>query len=200
MNHIRIIAGSLRGRKIAFSESEKDDALRPTPNRVRETLFNWLSQFIINARCLDAFGGSGALGIESISRGATHVEIIEKNSGIAQQIQKNVTEFKISSNQLKVLNQDTLDYFSSKNTQPFDIIYLDPPFQQDLLIPSLQLIHKNQLIHSDSYLYIESHEPLDKLLTLHQLDKFFELFRSKKAGRVYFGLLHPLDGSTTPAS
>lgn len=181
-SQIRIIGGEFRGRKINFlNDFSTGCELRPTPDRVRETLFNWLSQPIVNAECLDAFAGSGALSFEAISRGAKHVTSIEQSPSVAKDIQENTERFKINAifQRLNILNTNTLDYLT-QTTQTFDIIFLDPPFQKDLLKPSLLLIQQRRLLRSNGYLYVESNEPIEL--------ENWHCFRSKKAGNVYYGL------------
>ncbi len=185
-NQIRIIGGTLRGRKIDFYQASEDTALRPTPDRVRETLFNWLSPVIFNAECLDAFGGSGALSFEAVSRGTTHVTLIEQCPKITKIIQENAERFNINKQQLSILCKNTLDYLA-QTTQTFDLIFLDPPFQKNLLMPCIKLIAERNLLRENSFLYTESHEPI-------QLDaKNWENFRAKKAGNVYYGLWCPIN-------
>lgn len=186
LNQVRIIAGSLRGRKITFAESSQENALRPTPDRVRETLFNWLSTKILGAECLDAFAGSGALGLEAISRGAKHVTLLEKHPQIMKNIRENAERFKIEASQLTFSCIDTLAYLT-QTSQTFDIIFLDPPFQQDLskslLMPSIQCIAQRGLLRSGGYLYTESSTPI----TQEDTPPEWMPIRAKKAGNVYYG-------------
>ncbi len=183
-SEVRIIAGTLRGRKVMFQESHPMYALRPTSDRIRETLFNWLSPVIFNTECLDAFAGSGALSFEAISRGAKQVTLIEKCSQTIKHIQENAERFKIAPTQFNVLCRDTLDYLAETN-QIFDIIFLDPPFQQSLLNPCIQLITSRGLIRSGGYVYTESAEPL----SLENFPQCWGQTHAKKAGSVYYGLL-----------
>lgn len=178
MNQVRIIGGTLRGRKIHFSE--KPD-LRPTPDRVRETVFNWLAPVIVGTQCLDAFAGSGAMGFEALSRGAKQVTLLEQCPQTAQMIQDNAVRFGLSQDltiDIRVL--DALTYLKT-TTQTFDIIFLDPPFQRDLLLPAIACIAQHHLLRSEGYVYTESN-------VLVELDHWTS-FRTKKAGNVYYQLL-----------
>ena len=181
INQIRIIGGSLRGRKIHFTEISPDNALRPTPNRVRETLFNWVSTIIEESECLDAFGGSGALTFEAISRGAKHVTLIEKCPKTLKNIRENAERFGIPSTTLTTYSEDALT-FLSKTTQMFDFIFLDPPFQSNLLVSAIELITQRNLLKPNGYLYIESDTPI--------LIPNWHEHRLKKAGSVFFGLFN----------
>lgn len=182
-NQVRIIGGSMRGRKITFCDSPQE-ALRPTPDRIRETVFNWLTPHIQNAICLDAFAGSGALGFEALSRGARHVTWIDSSPKTVQEIKKNIEHFHLPLTHFNLCCMDTLAYLDSPSVQvPFDIIFLDPPFQKNLLIPCMQYIHKHHLLNTQGYLYSESSEPLINI------PEYWQVFRSKKAGNVYYYLL-----------
>ena len=187
-SQIRLIGGNLRGRKIHFCDFSQE-GLRPTPNRVRETLFNWLSTAIIEATCLDAFGGSGALSFEAISRGAKRVILLEKSPQILQAIKENAERFDLTSSELGsplVFScTDALTYLA-KTSDTFDIIFLDPPFQQDLLYPGIQCIAERGLLRSGGYLYMESHEPISP----ENIPFSWKQIQAKKAGSVFFGLLH----------
>lgn len=183
---LRIIGGALRGRKITFLDEK---ALRPTPNRVRETLFNWLSGIIVDADCLDAFAGSGALGFEALSRGAKHVVWVENSLKAAQQIRSNSEHFKLNAQQSDMVGDNILTYLS-RTPRDFDIIFLDPPFHQDLLKPCLSLIAILSKIKPGGYIYIESASPLSDIMAEPIWPAQWKIFREKKAGKVYYGLLH----------
>lgn len=182
-SQLRIIGGSLRGRKIVFSEISSENALRPTPDRIRETLFNWLSSVIIEADCLDAFAGSGALSFEAISRGARHVTLIEKCDETLNNIRQNTERFSVEQALLTYRCEDTLAYLN-QTTETFDIIFLDPPFQQHLLLPAIQLIAGRNLLRPNGYVYIESNEPL----LPENKPVEWVLYRAKKAGNVFYEL------------
>ncbi len=180
---VRIIGGQCRGRKIHFPSA---DGLRPTTDRIRETLFNWLMNDIRNARCLDAFAGSGALGFEALSRGAEEVVLLEPAAGVFKQLKLTAKDW--SDFNLKIYQQSALDYLA-KEQQPFDIIFLDPPFQSDLLEQCLHRLAGSPALHAESLIYIESDKPLP------EENADWQVIKLKKAGQVNYGLLKPRFGS-----
>jgi 16S rRNA (guanine966-N2)-methyltransferase len=145
---IRIIGGFWRGRKLLVPDVI---GLRPTPDRLRETLFNWLMPYINDAACLDLFAGSGALGFEAISRGAQSSVLIEENNLVAQHLQQQLQNF--PSAPIKVIHQDAF-LFLKQSPTPFDIIFLDPPFYKNLLNPAIELLQKGWLAPR-ALIYIE---------------------------------------------
>jgi 16S rRNA (guanine966-N2)-methyltransferase len=147
-NTLRIIGGKWRSRKLGFISAPN---LRPTPDRVRETLFNWLQRAIADARCLDLFAGSGALGLEALSRGASEVVFIEKHRAIAQQLEQNLALLKSAN---MVINNDAKRYLQQAS-KPFDIIFLDPPFRKGLLPIILDRLLERQLVSSKALIYLE---------------------------------------------
>ena len=174
---IRIIGGHYRGKKIAFPDS---DGLRPTPDRVRETLFNWLMNDIRDARCLDAFAGSGALGLEAFSRGAAEVCFIEQNKSTFIHLQTVISSFK--ANHLAIFNTNACD-FIRQTKQVFDIIFLDPPFDANLLTSCLTDLSEHTILPAGGLVYIESPHEINSD-PLH-----WEILKQKKAGKVVYGLL-----------
>lgn len=177
---IRIIGGKLRGRKLSVPDV---DGLRPTSDRMRETLFNWLQFDIIGKHCLDAFSGSGALGFEAYSRGATSVTMLEQSSKVTSHLQKTINDWQLTSITLK--NADAIHYLSQCN-HPFDIIFLDPPFHSGLLQQSLSLIQEKQLLNQNGYVYIEYSK--DELLG--DVLSGWEAVKMAKAGEVRACLLN----------
>jgi 16S rRNA (guanine966-N2)-methyltransferase len=177
---VRIIGGLYRGKKLHFPEVE---GLRPTPDRVRETLFNWLINYIKEARCLDAFSGSGALGLEAFSRGASKVVFIEQAPQAHANLQKTITQF--NSPCLKVLKEDTRLYLQ-KSTEQFDIIFLDPPFSQEYIPQCLNMIVQNKLVPQGGLVYMESASPIEIDMN------HWQQLKLKKAGQVVYGLLEKL--------
>ncbi len=175
-NSIRIIGGLYRGKKISFPTIL---GLRPTPDRVRETLFNWLAPVVRNARCLDAFAGSGALGFEAFSRGAAQVDFFEKNAVACRSLQEIIPS--LNTKKLSVSNRDALGYLE-KNTQLYDIIFLDPPFDQVALSQCFSCIEANASLSKNGIIYTESAAPFTPD-GLH-----WETFKSKKAGSVFYAL------------
>lgn len=173
---VRIIAGKYRGKNIPVPLV---DGLRPTPQRVRETLFNWLMQDIRGARVCDAFAGSGALGFEAYSRGAKHVTLLERSTIAAQSLHKIADTF--NSAQITIIHCDTIAYFS-KTALQFDLIFLDPPFSQSLYEPCLNLIKTRDILAPNGLVYVESPSPL----TLST--EYWTCLRQKKAGDVVYAL------------
>src|SRR6202044_1338078 len=127
-NSVRIIAGTWRGRRIHFPDMP---ALRPTPDRVRETLFNWLQHSIVDSRCLDLFAGSGALGLEALSRGAKEVVFVEQAQQAARALQAELQRLG-GTPRARILEQGAARYLRGP-AQPFDVIFLDPPFGRGAL-------------------------------------------------------------------
>ncbi len=163
-NTLRIIGGQWRSRKLSFSDAE---GLRPTPDRVRETLFNWLQNDIHGAICLDLFAGSGALGFEALSRGAGHVTFVEKDRTVADQLESNISVLKILSASAEVLQGDALEYLqkiAEKGGGVLDIIFLDPPYRKNMIQKSLSLLQEKSLITSNTLIYLEheSEETFDE--------------------------------------
>lgn len=173
---IRIIGGQFRGKKLNFPDIE---GLRPTPDRVRETLFNWLMNTIHDARCLDAFAGSGALGFEAYSRGASRVVLIEQAPKAYANLQKTVASF--NSPKLSVMNKDACLYLQQSNEQ-FDLIFLDPPFSQNHLEDCINTLAKSPILKPGGLAYIES----PKEISLNP--ETWEQVKLKKAGQVVYGL------------
>ncbi len=171
---IRIIAGEWRGRKIEVPDKQ---GLRPTPNRVRETLFNWLAMYLPGSHCLDLFTGSGALGIEAASRGAKEVLLIEKNQEIVKNLKQQ--KFIFSNHNLNILHADALEFLKS-TPKAFDIVFLDPPFGQDLLLPACRLLEKGDWLTPQALIYLETERDFDNLNLPHS----WQIIRQKKLGQV----------------
>lgn len=178
-NTVRIIAGSLRGRKIHFHPGK---GLRPTLDVIRETLFNWLMLDIQGARCLDLFAGTGALGIEALSRGAAHVTFVEERPEAVKDLEANLRELKIA-DKAHVLQGNALAYPCEG---AYDLIFLDPPFHHGLLQQALAAIVANQCLATGGRVYVEAERALDTALVLGQSWQFY---RHKKTGEVQYGLL-----------
>lgn len=175
---IRIIGGQWRGRKLPVPDSP---GLRPTTDRVRETLFNWLAPHMVEARCLDCFAGSGALGLEALSRYAAQATLIEMERGVAQQLSQNLATLKASHGQ--VVNANTLE-FLSKPGQPFNIVFIDPPFRKGLLEQTVTLLEQNGWLADNALIYIESEVEGG----LPPLPASWQPHREKIAGQVAYRL------------
>lgn len=179
-NQLRIIGGQWRGRKLQFADGK---GLRPTLDRVRETLFNWLQFDIAGSRCLDLFTGSGALGLEALSRGADFVTMLDTNPNAIRSIQHNMQL--LQCNQAEVLQQDAIEFITRLETmEPYEIVFLDPPFQQNLLKDCCQALESHQRIANHAYIYIEA----EKQLELNQLPENWQLLKEKKAGQLKYYL------------
>jgi 16S rRNA (guanine966-N2)-methyltransferase len=177
---IRIIGGLYRGKKIHFPLVE---GLRPTPDRVKETLFNWLMHDIKEARCLDAFAGSGSLGLEAFSRGAAQVFFVEQSPIAHNNLKKMISQF--NSPCLTLIKDNALNYLQ-RCTEEFDLIFLDTPFAEDLIPQCLASITKNNLLVKGGLIYLEAPTEIE-VNTEH-----WKLIKSKKQGQVFSSLFEKL--------
>lgn len=180
-NQIRIVGGQWRGRKLSFVDQP---GLRPTPDRVRETLFNWLAPVIAGSRCLDLFAGSGALGFEAASRGARDVVLIERETAVAECLREQAVQ--LQAKQLRIVQADALQFLNAA-PQPFDIIFLDPPFGQDWLARSLQALAQGWLA-PDARLYLEAERSITAQTLSAWLPAGLEITRSKQTSQVGYHL------------
>jgi 16S rRNA (guanine966-N2)-methyltransferase len=181
LNQVRIIGGQWRGRKINLAKDVP--GLRPTPDRIRETLFNWLAPVILQARCLDLFAGSGALGFEALSRGAATVYFIDHNSKVIKEIRDNAIRLqaleKISLQQMSLsLKQLLVD------ESPYDIVFLDPPYYQAFILPTLQWLLDQHYVHKNSLIYFEAEKEFSLILPAE-----FEWVRHQTTATLQYGLL-----------
>lgn len=174
---IRIIGGQWRGRKLPVPESP---GLRPTTDRVRETLFNWLAPSIVDANCLDCFAGSGALGLEALSRYAASATLLEMERGVAQQLQNLAT---LKASNAKVVNTNTLAFLAQAGT-PHHIVFVDPPFRKGLLEETLKLLENNGWLSDEALVYIESEVENG----LPPVPMNWHVYREKVAGQVAYRL------------
>lgn len=153
----RIIAGSYKGTKLSFKPNKN---LRPTESKTKETLFNWLLNDLHKKKCLDMFAGTGALGLEALSRGADEVVFFEKQKALCGAIEVVVKKLGIN-NKCRVINANSTGFdFTTLNTK-FDLIFLDPPFHESLIQKSLNIISENQLLTEQGLVYIECERDLD---------------------------------------
>ncbi len=159
---------------ITFPDAE---GLRPTPDRVRETLFNWLGQTLYGRTCLDLFAGSGALGFEAASRGAERVLMVEKSLPVFRALQDNCD--KLCCANVSLRHQDGLE-FIRRNTQRFDVIFLDPPFQSDYLAPLLESLPQH--LNDNGLVYVETGSVMEVPLP-------WQVIKSAKAGQVWYQLI-----------
>jgi 16S rRNA (guanine966-N2)-methyltransferase len=177
---IRIIGGDWKRTPLPVIDL---DGLRPTPDRVRETLFNWLGQRLDGQRCLDLFAGSGALGFEAASRGASRVLMVERHARAAAQLRAN--QAKLAASAIEVAEADALRLAASLAPGSFDVVFLDPPFGEDLLGRALELAVP--LVAPDGFLYVESGESLDA--AGNPALEGWSVVRQGKAGAVHYHLL-----------
>lgn len=173
---IRIIGGKWRSRKLSVPNTPW---LRPTPDRIRETVFNWLTPHLEGARCLDLFCGTGVLGLEALSRGALTVTAIEKDPVLVQNLS---TQAKILGANLQIV-RDSVERWLTNTPTPFDIVFLDPPYSLSLLPGCLEQLRRGWL-SPKALVYTESNEPL-------RTPPHYQVVKHKKAGRIYFYLLTP---------
>ncbi len=176
---LRIIGGAWRGRKLRFPAAS---AIRPTPSRVRETLFNWLGAAIHGARCLDLFAGSGALGLEALSRGAAHVTFIEQDAKAAAALVALLGEWQAGAS-AHVERGDALRYLSGA-AQPCDLVFLDPPFGSTLLSRAAALLAERGWLRGGARVYVEC----AAREALPPLPASWRLLRAKRAGEVGYHL------------
>ena len=148
-NQLRIIAGCWRGRKLTFAPVP---GLRPTPDRVRETLFNWLSPVIAGTRCLDLYAGSGALGLEAASRGAAEVVLVDSSASVAGTLRQELQ--RLDAGQVRVLQADASAYLRG-SAQPCDIVFLDPPFREGRLDGIIRQLEEGGWLSPDAWVYLE---------------------------------------------
>lgn len=177
---LRIIGGQWRGRKLRFFEV---DGLRPTGDRIRETLFNWLAPTITGAHCLDLFAGSGALGLEALSRGAASASLIERHPKALASLQENCTL--LDTDDAQVIPADALNWLEqAQPAQPYDVVFLDPPFDADLLQPCLTLLQRPGLLAPGAHIYTEA----DRLQSTPVTPAHLSLLKEKTAGHVCYRL------------
>lgn len=180
-NQVRIGGGRWRGRKLDFPDVA---GLRPTPDRVRETLFNWLAPVIQGSRCLDLFAGSGALGFEAASRGAATVLLVERDAVVARHLR--AQQQRLQAAELAVVQADALQFLAGE-PQAFDVVLLDPPFGQGLIEAALTALARGWLA-PHAWIYLEAERGLDEGRLRTWLPDGFELVRSKATGQVGYHL------------
>ena len=177
---LRIVAGNWRSRLLDIADV---DGLRPTGERIRETLFNWLAPTIEGARCLDLFAGTGALGLEALSRGASDVVFVEQSAAAATQLRANVEI--LGARGASVLQQDAVDFLRSEPGQPFDIVFLDPPFALNALEETCRLLAGSGHLAASALVYIED----DRQREEPPLPEGWKDVRNKTAGNVRYRLI-----------
>ena len=154
---LRIVAGKWRSRLLPVIDAP---GLRPTSERIRETLFNWLSPRIEGARCLDLFAGTGALGIEALSRGAEKLVFVEDSAAVAVGIRRNLGDLEAAN--AEVHQGDAFNYLSKADPQPFDVVFLDPPFDTDVLAKLCALLQQKGWLATNAVIYLEQSRDREK--------------------------------------
>jgi len=180
-NRVRIIGGQWRSRLLRFPAIE---GLRPTPDRVRETLFNWLGQDLTGTGCLDLYAGSGALGFEAASRGARHVVLVERDREIARALQASALALQFAAGAVEVVRADALE-FLARDRRTYDVVFVDPPYalwEQSERIVSTLLSKLTQHLTPDARVYLESPAVPD-------LPSGWQSIRQGRAGAVHYQLL-----------
>ena len=185
-NQFRIIAGKWRSRKVSFPGDVA--SLRPTPDRVRETLFNWLQQKIDGAHCLDLYAGSGALGLEACSRNAGSVVALDSDSGVMKSLSENCQLLDCTN--MNLITADAIHWLGQEKQgkYQFDIVFLDPPFGKNLIADCCALLEAGSFLSPGAIIYLESEKSLNDYI----LPDNWQLFKNKKAGQVYFGVCERL--------
>ncbi|WP_198246550.1 16S rRNA (guanine(966)-N(2))-methyltransferase RsmD [methane-oxidizing endosymbiont of Gigantopelta aegis] len=178
-NKLRIIGGQWRSRQLPFQDAP---GLRPTPARVRETVFNWLQHDIAGRRCLDLYAGSGALGVEAASRGAKQVLQVDNNAQVCRQLHSNKNS--LNASQISIVQQDVFRFLGTSEIQPYDVVFLDPPFKQGLAVQTCQWLQQKGWLAADAKIYVE----VEKGLSLTGIPENWHQRRQKSAGEVDYYL------------
>ena len=179
VNQLRIIGGEWRSRKLSFPDAP---GLRPTPDRVRETLFNWLAPYVPGAKVLDPFTGSGALFLEALSRGASMGQALDASSIAVSSLKEHQGTLRCTNGQVQTA--DALRYLETQTATAYDLVFLDPPFNQNLLPAVCKLLEERQWLAEDAWVYTESESAPSTL----GLPENWRLHREQKSGRVYYSL------------
>ena len=177
---LRIVAGNWRSRLLDVADVE---GLRPTSERVRETLFNWLTPRIHGARCLDLFAGTGALGLEALSRGAHSAVFVERSSVAVRQLRKNIDI--LDAKGARVVHMSASDFLRNERNGPFDVVFLDPPFAKDLLSETCRLLADGGLLTEAAVVYLELARDQD----MPTLPEGWQVSKDRTAGKVRYALV-----------
>ncbi|CAM5784545.1 16S rRNA (guanine(966)-N(2))-methyltransferase RsmD [Rhizobacter fulvus] len=180
-SEVRLIGGQWKRSKLPVADAP---GLRPTPDRVRETLFNWLGQDLGGWRCLDAFAGSGALGFEAASRGASNVVLLERDRRLAAAL--TASKLRLKADALRIENVDALAWMARCPPDSFELVFIDPPFDLPLVEPSLALAQR--LVAPDGFVYVEAGQGISPRAGL-------KVHRQGRAGAVHFHLLQRTDSA-----
>ncbi|MDR2214700.1 MAG: 16S rRNA (guanine(966)-N(2))-methyltransferase RsmD [Nevskiaceae bacterium] len=190
VRQLRIVGGLWRGRRIGFQD---EPGLRPTPDRVRETLFNWLAPHIAGMRALDLYAGSGALGFEALSRGASEAVMIDNRASVVQTLRDTAATLNAggdSDRRAHIERADALSFLDRAAAQspvaPFDLVFVDPPFDANLVSPTITRLHARGLLAPGGFCYVET----PRQQPLPPLPPGWAVHRSGTAGEVGYHLLH----------
>ena len=178
---LRIIGGQWRGRKLEIMDSQ---GLRPTPDRVRETLFNWLAADVHEANCLDLFAGTGVLGLEALSRGAEHCQFVESSAAVCSQLRQHCD--KLIAGNATLTNSGALQWLDQTTPQAFDIVFIDPPYHTRLAEQCCEKLLNGQWLSNTAVIYLEMAKDEEPPTPL----KNWTLHREKTAGQVCYRLYH----------
>lgn len=174
---VRIIGGEWRSRRLTVLDQP---GLRPTIDRVRETLFNWLMFDLASSRCLDLFAGSGVLGLECLSRGATHCTFVENNSKVLQALAANIEQLAVDAANFELIEKNAISYLQQfQNSQKFDLVFIDPPFGKGLLPQTIQTIENAGCLNDNAKIYIE-YDSSEQVLAMPDN---WQCIKQKKAGQ-----------------
>jgi RNA methyltransferase, RsmD family len=176
---IRLISGQWRGRKLPVHDVE---GLRPTTDRVKETLFNWLATEVRDSRCLDVFAGSGSLGFEALSRYAGYVMMIEQEPKAARQLQQNLQTLQCE--QAQVVCRDAIQVLQNPCSEPFELVFLDPPFRKNLLLQVIPLLEQQGWLAKRALIYLERENEGEAPV----IPPNWQLLKDKQAGQVRYQL------------
>lgn len=176
---IRLISGQWRGKKLPVKDKQ---GLRPTTDRTKETLFNWLMHDIRNANCLDCFSGSGSLGFEALSRYSKYCTFLELDKQVASQLQSNINTLKVDN--AKIIQGDSLKYLAQTAQQQYDVVFVDPPFNLGLAQPCIAQLEVNGYLADQCLIYIE----IENSLTDLQIPDNWALLKEKTSGQVRYQL------------
>jgi len=177
---LRIVAGNWRSRLLDIADVP---GLRPTSERIRETLFNWVTPCIAGARCLDLFAGTGALGLEALSRGAASAVFVEKSALAAKTLRKSIAA--LNTDAAKVYETDAFGFLTNVDCGKFDLVFLDPPFADERLGDLCRLLQKQSILAADASVYIEE----DRSRPVLELPDGWQTLKTGKAGNVRYSLV-----------
>lgn len=185
-NKVRIIGGQFKSRQIQFVSA---DGLRPTPDRLRETLFNWLMGHLNDANVLDMCAGSGILGFEALSRGAKHVTFIEPNPTQNTQLQRTISQLTLGDDKVTVINATAQHALTTALPHQFDLVFIDPPYSLNLWQILLDLLIEQRCLQKNSLIYLEANNPLEQVMSSWQQANQLQIIKHKKIGQIFAYLI-----------